>query len=530
MHGTHEADSGQSPGSPDSPASMGLSCERLASLGISPWAVFVPIAIATLMALAFVAVYVYIALVRISYPFELEWMEGGSVDHVRRILDGQALYSRPSIEFVTYIYPPLYFYVSALVSKVTGMGFMPLRLVSFVSSLGSFALIFLFIYRETRNRIAALLGMGLFAATFELGGAWFDIARVDSLSLFLLLAGAYLVRSGSSPTAYVLAGMVLSLSHFTKQSALLVALPLAAYSLVLGWRRGLFLAATLVILIAGGTLFLNAVYDGWYNYYVHELPQQHEIVKEMLLGFWAHDLLRPMPVAIAIALSYFAVQRATSDKKGLVFYTLLVAGLTGGAWLSRLHSGGWLNVLVPAYAGISLLFGLAIGMLWKQLKIAPSSMGRLGITLIGIAATVQFAGLIYAPAKYVPDKADKEAGDQFIAMLASIEGDVFVPNHGFLSSLAGKKAYAQSMAVSDVLRGDDNAIKAVLMSEVRQAIQRRQFSAIVLDGHLLDYFHFVDDIEQSYQLQGPVFPDNTVFWPVTGLETRPEEVYVPRTP
>jgi hypothetical protein len=35
--------------------------------------------------LAFIAAYLFVALSRIGYPFELEWMEGGSVERVRRM-------------------------------------------------------------------------------------------------------------------------------------------------------------------------------------------------------------------------------------------------------------------------------------------------------------------------------------------------------------------------------------------------------------------------------------------------------------
>jgi len=39
--------------------------------------------------------YLTVALLRVGYPFELEWMEGTIADHVRRILDGQPLYVPP---------------------------------------------------------------------------------------------------------------------------------------------------------------------------------------------------------------------------------------------------------------------------------------------------------------------------------------------------------------------------------------------------------------------------------------------------
>ena len=87
---------------------------------------------------AFLLMYVVVAVLRIRSPFELEWIEGGVVDDVRHILAGHQLYVRPSIKFMPYIYTPLYYYVAAGAAKVFGIGFFPLRLVSFVASLGAF--------------------------------------------------------------------------------------------------------------------------------------------------------------------------------------------------------------------------------------------------------------------------------------------------------------------------------------------------------------------------------------------------------
>ncbi len=55
------------------------------------------------------------------------------------MLDGKSLYTAPTLGYVSYTYPPLYTCVSAAVAEVTGLGFLPLRLVSFASSLVAFA-------------------------------------------------------------------------------------------------------------------------------------------------------------------------------------------------------------------------------------------------------------------------------------------------------------------------------------------------------------------------------------------------------
>ena len=74
----------------------------------------------------FILMYVVVALSRLRYPYELEWIEGGMVNHVARLRSGQPLYGPPSLTFRPDIYTPLYFLVAAVVSVVAGTGFVAL--------------------------------------------------------------------------------------------------------------------------------------------------------------------------------------------------------------------------------------------------------------------------------------------------------------------------------------------------------------------------------------------------------------------
>ena len=166
----------------------------------------------TVSSFLYISAYIIIALLRITYPFELEWLEGGSLDHVRRIFEGEKIYVTPSLDFVPYAYAPLFFYLSAGLAKITGLDFFPLRLISFLSSVGAIVTIFFLIRRETGDKFSGLLASGLFAATFEIGGSFFDIGRVDSLFVFLLLVGMYLSRFADSRKMAGAAGIVFALS------------------------------------------------------------------------------------------------------------------------------------------------------------------------------------------------------------------------------------------------------------------------------------------------------------------------------
>ena len=75
-------------------------------------------------AIAPIAIYLFVALRRIGYPFELEWLEGGEVEIVNRVVHGQGIYVAPSLHYVPYPYPPLVIWISAVFAKVFGVGFL----------------------------------------------------------------------------------------------------------------------------------------------------------------------------------------------------------------------------------------------------------------------------------------------------------------------------------------------------------------------------------------------------------------------
>jgi 4-amino-4-deoxy-L-arabinose transferase-like glycosyltransferase len=476
----------------------------------------------------FILTYIIIAILRLQYPYELEWMEAGMVDHAQRVLSGQKLYVRPSLEFVPFIYTPLFVYLSAIVSKATGIGFEPLRLISFTSSLGSFLLIFLIINRETGNKFAALLSTGLFAATFRIGGAWFDIARVDSLALFLLLLGTYALRFYRPPLAYIAAGLILSLSFLTKQSALAVIIPLALYCVLQNRRQSPFYIVTAVITLGVTTLALEYLHDGWYSYYIFELPRQHLLLPDKYLGFWQDDLLELLPIATTMAIFYLIIsQFSGSNKDSVLFYSLFAAGMLGGSWFSRLHTGGWDNVLIPGYAAIAVLFGLSTHSLLQFFR-SESVEKRLMIeAFVMLAAVIQLATLIYNPVEEVPTQEDLEAGHEFVSILRQIEGDVLVTHHGFLPQLADKNSYAHWAAVFDILRGDKETPEARMMfNDLQEAIEEKRFDAIILNSENFPARSVA--FKKYYEKQRLIFSDKSVFWPVTGFQTRPKFIFVPR--
>ncbi len=500
-----------------------MRADRSPSDGIEAFpALRVALCLLGLAAAAYLLLYGALAVFRVPYPFELEWLEGSVVDVVHRLLLDQKIYVEPSIEFASHAYTPLYFYVSAAASKLLGIGFLPLRLVSFLSILGVFALLFLWARRETGAAYWGLLAAGLFAATFRAAGAWFDIARVDSLFLLLLLWALYQSRfAPPSLRSAALTGLLFFLAYFTKQSALLVAACVGAHLLLVDWRRAGVFAAVLGTTVGLSAFVLDRIHDGWYFYYTVELIRQHPLYLPLALPFWTDYLLGPLPLVCAVSFAFLAWRLAERRRQAL-FYPAIAAGMLGVAWSSRLHLGGYDNVLLPAYAILALLFGLGIQK--GLLAIQRSALPRRRAAMLGLLALclLQYGWLFYDPLEQVPTRADAAAGEALLQRIREIDGEVYLPFHGYLGTLAGKRSYAHINCLGDIYRGRDIALQQKITEDVDEAFRRGRFAAVIWDFGRIRF----EQLELNYErLPGRLFDDPKVLRPVTGGRYRPETVF-----
>jgi 4-amino-4-deoxy-L-arabinose transferase-like glycosyltransferase len=437
-------------------------------------------------------------------------------------MSAKQLYVPPSIDFVPYIYTPLYFYASAIISKLFGVGFPALRCVSFASSLGSFVLIYALVKQETRKVFPALVSTGLFVATFSIAGAWFDLARVDSMFLLFLLASVFALRVRDSLTWTFLSAALLFVSFLTKQVAAFLLPVVTVYLLMVDRKRALVYLSTFGSLILLSTILLENASGGWYSYYVFVLPTRHAILKNLAILFWVDDLIRPLPICVALGLALVSWKSETGpgDKW---FWGLLSIGMIGISFFSRLHLGGWDNVLMPAYAIIMLCGGIGFNQLMKQIQVSdiPSARGMRNFLYLLVA--IQFLALVYNPFSKLPSRADAEAGKQVVQVIRAIPGEVYVPEHGYLALEAGKRSYAHAQAVSDVLRsGDSNSF--LLEQEIRTAILNGAFKAVILS----EDYGLEDLLRIRYVKVNSLFGRKDVFLPVTGDAKRPENLYVRR--
>lgn len=480
----------------------------------------IPVALAA----GFIGYFLVLAIMRLQYPFELEWMEGAMVDHVGRLVNGETIYCKPSLDFVALRYTPLFYYLGALLSPLLGVGLFPLRLISIVSALGCFSLIYMIVKRETGRWRPALVAAGFFAASFPVTGAFMDIARVDSLSLCLILAGIALFQSMNTRMGYIFVGLVFGFAFLAKQSALPVAVAVILCGFTKGWRPVVWSSSALILTILGSTIALDIINSGWYTYYVFELGGKISTRGNHLIYFWdllTRQLFAFFSIAMLMSLMYLVLRLYESWRTKALFMLMMSGSMVGVTHLARIHPGGWTNTFMPAVAAFAILFGLAY-----QVGIDSANVGRHGKAIRAytlVLVMLQFAFLVYGPRRHLPTAADKAAGEHLMSLIESYEGEVFVPYHGHYASSVGNPIRLHFQATREWAGDRGAGLRRDLEDEVRGAIQRREFAAIILDR---DWY--IDDIESHYDLADSVFDQSGVFLPVAGWRVRPERIYVPK--
>jgi hypothetical protein len=479
-----------------------------------------------LVAAAPIAIYVWVALHRVGYPYELDWMEGGSVELAGRVVAGHSLYASPSIAFVGWTYPPLYYWVSAAVAKVLGVGFLPLRLVSLTASLVSMATLGWIVARESGDRVAGLVAAGLFAATFRISGAWFDTGRVDSLFLALTLLTVAWGRHVRGVRGGIGLGILAFLAFFTKQTALLALAPMLLYLVIARRTVGIPALLTLLALMATSTAVLQSTTSGWYGYYLYSELVHQQVAQTLWVGFWRDDLWNQQWPLVVLVLAGTAILawRARSRRPRLgspaVYYAVAAAGLLGSAWVSRLHTGGYANVLMPAYAAMALLAGLTYAVLVR---------GRHTLVVrapLAVVLATQLGLLAYPIAAQIPTAAVRVAGAQLIARLRTLPGPVLVLRHPWYATEAGKGTFAQEEAIGDVLRSASRRGAHPLTRSLTIALDAYHVQAVVLDG-TFDAHFLEPELAREFRLQRqPITPSR--LYPLTDVRTSPTVLYLRR--
>lgn len=462
----------------------------------------------------YLLVFGYSSFNRFIYPYELEWMEGGMAETIHRINDGNNIYVPPTPEFIPYIYTPLFYYSSAGLTLLSGLEpIYSMRLFSIISTIFSLFLIFKICRKYGADAFFSFSAVGIFAALYPIALGWYDIARNDMMMTCLLLLSFYLL-SFKKRNYVIASGIVAALAFFTKQSSAAIIAGLAIALIFID--RKLFWQFSIVtgILVLAGVVVFEITTDGWFSFYVFEVPSNHNWRFRHAASFYFHGLAKPMFISVIL----FAIGLIAIYKRKIGYELIPLVVLTFGTGISAtlllLHEGGWFNALFPLHCSIAIFCAV-----WVS-NYKRGRVGKINI-ILSFLLLGQMAVLAYNPFRLIPDERDSIAGESLVEYIKNVEGNVWLPSHTLIARLAGKKTMAHQMAVIDILK--TKTPQAELLRRQFDSLLSQKVFPMIIDNQ----FPKLENIEKFYYKSGSFF-NNDEFLCRTGLRTRPEFIYKPR--
>jgi hypothetical protein len=512
-----------------------------------------------------------VAIARLTYDFDVEWMEGGELLHAVRLLEGKPIYARPSADFTAFFYTPLYPYVVAALGRpLGGISYALGRGVSLASTLATMGLLAAAVWREAGARYA-LLAVGMYAALDRFGGTFFDVARPDALALALAFGSAAIARNPRRDGSVVAAALLSVLAVFTKQTMAILAVAVAACLLVRDRRRGIVFCV--VAIVSGGLawLALQRATSGWFAFYVVSGHQSHGFYWANLLFYFWRDLLflAPLLLLLPLAWGWAAYPRSLLIK--LLGAYLAVAFLQRAFTLDYpphmyfrelVYESPRVLLLLPPAAIAALLFSFPQAKLsanpetpkvgyWVWMfgaSLVASAVGHatqwayknaflpcalFGALLVAIASrdlagrsplarlatavaiAIQLLALGDLPNSRMPDAVDRAHLVALRERLARLEGRVLVLAHPLLAYERDGRPSLHQMSLSDV-----QTLGGVPDFDHKAA--QHTWSAVVVDDG--DSLEVPAAIQQFYRpaetLDGP--------WMKTGVRVHPAALWIPR--
>ena len=289
---------------------------------------------------ALTGMFVYSIILRVGYPYELEWMTGSVLDHIERVRAGLPVYAPPTTNWIPYLYTPLYYWVSAAFTD----SFLGCRVISIACALVQAICIHHLAKRGTGSRLWSLVAVGFFFACFAYAGDWYDLERPDTMCMAIVLVASVILVERRGVLGVVVAGLLLGLAFFAKQQASVFILAASVALLIeRRWSHAAIFAAASFGLVAGVTAVLNARTAGWFGFYVFKMPAKHGIMLSLYRDLFRYDV--PYGIVLFLATIALVVDVVVRRRRDDILFAALLAAGAGGALSSRLHIGGWINVL-----------------------------------------------------------------------------------------------------------------------------------------------------------------------------------------
>jgi len=547
---------------------------------VKRWVDLLPAAPALYLATLFVGCVV----TRLTYPFDLEWMEGGMLAHAWRLERGLPLYGPPSPQWIPYVYPPGF---SAVLAALPGPVDYPLgRGISWVGTLAACAAMVRLAWRRGRSWALGLVFAGLYLGTFRASGGFLDLVRPDALAMGLGAWAMALALDGRRGTE-VAGGLLLAAAYLVKHNLAGFGVPLA---LGLWAWRGWRVAWRFGLAAAGPALLLTAVLQwrsgGGFLTYLVQVPRSHDFTDiralpgtQGELGHWLGPALIASGLMLAAAAPrrfeavhpavawagaglggtliaswavlqpdvpgnatpHISVMAATFFSLGAALCAAAVAGLT--AMMERRVDGPWWCAFGVWFTAITLgsvmrahqggFLNVLMPVHWVILATCAVTLGLvrhhhghvltwLGTALVAAAQGV-WLGAMTDFEQVTPTDEDRKKGERVVQVVSRrCDGPIWSPHAAWLPVQAGQAPSLPLIALWDVDHRDGPLHDEV--AEVESAIAAAHFACVVSFGRHPPGYGVSDTYRQvhTFRFRGRALR------PKTGWKVYARSLWVPK--
>lgn len=336
-----------------------------------PWILLLSLIIFIIL-LFHVAHYLIIAKIVLTFPYGIDYGESLSLYEVKLILSGNLPYQSLEFQFLVCPYPPLYFFLCALISYITTPTFLIGRLVSFIA----FILISLVVYKIintlTKSLLLSLLcSLALYVPLYI--KSWSLFYRVETLALLFVVLGIYVRLHGKNRLGYFL----YLLAFLTKQIFISIVIADMLFVIIKSQNKKKYIYDLIMFFIIPFTIFTCILgYITNYNYinyvYVYEFfffYYSIEVAFEKILFFVRQ-------VFLFLVLSFISIIIKLRENKELSlidFYfiiTLLFISSIGKAGASTYYfMEPYIALCMEVFSSLSMIYNKMVKYFVKDLSI-----------------------------------------------------------------------------------------------------------------------------------------------------------------
>ncbi len=473
---------------------------------------------------------------RWDYDFDIEWMEGGTLLSAMRVAEGQPIHGPPTTEYIPFIYPPLYAWLVGLLGQVFPMGYALGRGTSIACfSLAALALLYGARQAKASWPVAIAL-MGVFAGTYDEAGTFYDLIRVDSLTI-ALLGWALVLGAGPKPWQQVLSGLLLAGAFMAKHNAAAFGLPMIiGIWQMQGRAAALRFGAASVLPALAFVAIEEVATGGHFLAWILGVPAEHGIVGERLisgLGLKLEPRLRlptrgaqlefwdALPVTTTLALLAPAWFRRHSNAlywSGISAMGVVICSLMRG------HVGGFINVLIPMYWILCLWPVLQAEVLEQRWGTAEAGrfFSRVPAWTVRILLPLCLAGQLWVGHKdlkrYIPTEANRKAAAAFIEEIRALPDPILSPYAPYALVQAGKDPTFSLICLWDIdYKGGPYR---PFVRKVERGIAQQKWAVILAPNDKLGYGQKKHYTKERMVKNAP--PETIVGWRV-----RLNQIWVP---